>query len=121
MLNLLGIGPLLVLLDALVGGTDGLGSQALAGGLLSQVVGEGLGVVGLLNLLGGGLGSVLLVLGELLALALVIPGLLAALGTPALLDLLASVTIIIVSLRFDEIPDNPKRSVFVSSRSASVG
>lgn len=97
-LNLLGGGPLLVLLDTLVGGTDGLGSQALASGLLSEVVAEGLGVVGLLDLLGGGLGSVLLGLGELLTLALIVPGLLAALGTPALLDLLGSVARVVVSL-----------------------
>jgi hypothetical protein len=97
-LNLLGVGPLLVLLDTLVGGADGLGSQALAGSLLSEVVAEGLGVVGLLNLLSGSLGSVLLGLGELLTLALIVPGLLAALGTPALLDLLASVARVVVSL-----------------------
>jgi hypothetical protein len=88
--------PLLVELGALVGSALGLGGKGLALGLLGQVVGEGLGVIGLLLLLGlgGGLGLVLLLLGDLLALALVVPGLLAALGTPALLDLLAGVAVL---------------------------
>ncbi|KAJ5255577.1 hypothetical protein N7505_010728 [Penicillium chrysogenum] len=91
--ELLGGSPLLVELAALVGSALGLGGEGLALGLLGKVVGEGLGVVGLLLLLGlgGGLGLALLLLGKLLALALVIQGLLAALGTPALLDLLAGV------------------------------
>jgi hypothetical protein len=91
-LQLLGVSPLLVLLDALVGGTDGLGSKAVLSSLLSQVVVVGLGLVGLLNLLGGGLGLGLIGLGDGLANALVVPSLLAGLVAPALLDLLASVT-----------------------------
>jgi hypothetical protein len=93
--ELLGLSPLLIELAALVGGADGLGGEGLLLGLLGKVVGEGLGVIGLLLgfLVSGGLGLGLLVLGDLLALALVVPGLLAALGTPALLDLLAGVTV----------------------------
>jgi hypothetical protein len=91
-LQLLGVSPLLVLLDALVGGTDGLGSKAVLSSLLSQVVVVGLGLVGLLNLLGGGLGLGLIGLGDGLAIARVVPSLLAGLVAPALLDLLASVT-----------------------------
>jgi hypothetical protein len=89
--ELLSGSPLLVELCALVGSALGLSGQSLLLGLLGQVVGERLGVVGLLDLLSGSLGLGLLGLGDLLALALVVPGLLAALGTPALLDLLAGV------------------------------
>jgi hypothetical protein len=92
-LQLLGASPLLVLLGALVGGTDGLGSEAVLSSLLSQVVGVGLGLVGLLNLLGGGLGLVLIGLGDGLANTLVVPSLLTRLTTPALLDLLAGVSL----------------------------
>jgi hypothetical protein len=72
--ELLGGSPLLVELGALVGGALGLGGEGLALGLLGKVVGEGLGVIGLLLLFGldGGLGLVLLLLGDLLALALVV-------------------------------------------------
>jgi hypothetical protein len=92
-LQLLGGSPLLVLLGALVGGTHGLGSEAVLSSLLSQVVGVGLGLVGLLDLLGGSLGLGGLVgLGDGLTNLLVVPGLLTGLAAPALLDLLASVT-----------------------------
>lgn len=90
-LQLLGGSPLLVLLGAFVGGTDGLSGQAVLSSLLGQVVAVGLGLVGLLNLLSGGLGLGLIGLGDVLADALVVPGLLAGLAAPALLDLLASV------------------------------
>jgi hypothetical protein len=93
-LQLGGSGPLLVLLDTLVGGTDGLGSQAVAGSLLGEVVVVRLGLVGLLDLLSGSLGLLVVLLGDVLANALVIPGLLAGLVAPALLDLLASVAVI---------------------------
>jgi hypothetical protein len=92
-LQLLGGSPLLVLLGAFVGGTDGLGSEAVLSSLLSQVVAVGLGLVGLLSLLSGSLGLGGLVgLGDGLTDLLVVPGLLTGLAAPALLDLLASVT-----------------------------
>lgn len=84
--------PLLVTLAALVGRADGLSSKAGLGGLLGKVGLVGDRLVGLLGLLGGSLGLVLVGLSDLLAGTLVIPGLLAALSTPALLDLLAGVT-----------------------------
>jgi hypothetical protein len=92
-LQLLGGSPLLVLLGALVGGTHGLGSEAVLSSLLSQVVAVGLGLVGLLSLLSGGLGFGLVGLGDGLTNALVVPGLLTGLAAPALLDLLAGVTV----------------------------
>lgn len=90
-LQLLGGSPLLVLLGAFVGGTDGLSGQAVLSSLLGQVVAVGLRLVGLLDLLSGGLGLGLIGLGDVLADALVVPSLLAGLAAPALLDLLASV------------------------------
>jgi hypothetical protein len=93
-LQLLGGSPLLVLLGAFVGGTDGLGSEAVLSSLLSQVVAVGLGLVGLLSLLSGSLGLGGLVgLGDGLTDLLVVPGLLTGLAAPALLDLLASVSL----------------------------
>ena len=91
--------PLLVRLAALVGRADGLSSKAGLGGLLGKVGIVGDRLVGLLGLLGGSLGLVLVGLGDLLAGTLVIPGLLAALSTPALLDLLAGVTAEVGQLR----------------------
>ena len=90
-LQFLGAGPLVV--GALVGSTDGLGAEVTLGSLLGKVVGERLGLVGgLLGLLlGGSLGLVLLSLGQLLTGLLVVEFLLAALATPALVDLLAGV------------------------------
>lgn len=93
MRELLGGIPLLVGLGALVGGADRLSSQAGLGGLLSEVGIEGDGLVGLLGLLSGSLGLGLVGLGDLLAGTLIVPGLLAALSTPALLDLLAGVAV----------------------------
>lgn len=94
-LELLGGGPLLVELGALVGSTDGLGAQVTLGSLLGKVVGVGLGLVGgLLGLLlAGGLGLGLIGLSNVLAGLLIVPGLLAALVTPALVHLLAGVAI----------------------------
>lgn len=90
-LQFLGAGPLVV--GALVGSTDGLGAEVTLGSLLGKVVGERLGLVGgLLGLLlGGSLGLILLSLGQLLTGLLVVEFLLAALATPALVDLLAGV------------------------------
>lgn len=92
-LQFLAARPLVVTLGALIGGTDGLGTEVTLGSLLGEVVGERLGLVGrLLGLfLGGSLGLVLLSLGQLLTGLLVVEFLLAALATPALVDLLAGV------------------------------
>lgn len=88
-LDLLGAGPLLVELAALVGGTDGLGAEVTLSGLLGQVVGQRHGLLSGLLGLAGGLRLGLLGVGDLLAGLLVGQLLLAALATPALGDLLA--------------------------------
>lgn len=90
-LQLLSVGPLVVSLGALVGGTDGLGAQVPLGSLLGQVVSEGLGLVRLL-LLGRGLGSLVLIgVSDVLTGLLVVEFLLATLTAPAEVDLLARV------------------------------
>lgn len=92
-LQLLGVGPLLVALVALVGGTNGLSAEVALRRPLSLVSGERLGHVGrLFGLLAGGLRLVLVVAGDGLTGSFVIPLLLAAgADAPCLVDLLASV------------------------------
>lgn len=92
-LDFLSTSPLLVGLGALVGSTDGLGGQVFAGSLFSEVVGERLGLVNGLFLLGGGLGLVLIGLGDVISGPLIVPGLFTVLVTPALVHLLAGITI----------------------------